>query len=407
MARYYYVARDTKGNRIEGLLEAPSNIAVVTRLRNQNLFPVNIQIAEEKGLLLSKQKQQKLKKGRVNLKELALFTRQASTMLAAGVSITDTLDDLSTQTSNKYFSNVLQNIKSNIQEGDSFSSALSKHPKVFSPLYIALIKSGEESGNTAEVMKEIASDFEEQLILKSKVKQALSYPIVVLIFFIAVVFFVFLFLLPKFNEIFKSFNAQLPKFTLVILGISEFFISALPFILPFFFICFISFFIFNRTPAGREKIDRMKLRTPIFGPLILKVSLSRFSNSLATLLAGGVPIVSALDIVSKTVENKIVENAVLKVRKGVLQGALMGEEMKKYKIFPILLTRMVMVGEETGNIEEMLRRTAKFFKDEVDATLNVLTSILEPILIIGLAVIVGTIVIAIYLPIFNLAGSMR
>jgi len=408
MPRYQYVARDKSGNRIEGILEATSNVAIITRLRNQNLFPVDIQtIGEKETVLPGKKEEAVAKKGRVNLKELAIFTRQASAMLAAGVSIVDVLGDLSSQTSNRYFAFILQGIKRNIQEGNNFSSSLSKYPKVFSPLYVALVRAGEESGNLAEVLAEIASNLEDQLVLRSKVRQALSYPSVVFVFFLAVVSFVFLFLLPKFREIFQSFGAKLPRFTLIILGISQFLITALPFILLFLFIIFITLFLFNKTPSGREKIDRLKLKFPLFGPLMLKVSLARFSNSFATLLAGGVPIVSALEIVSKTSGNRVIENTILKVREGVLKGSLVGAEMRRYRIFPVLLTRMVAVGEETGRMEEMLQRTSKFFRDEVDATLNILSSIIEPVLIVGLGVIVGTVVIAIYLPIFNLAAAMK
>lgn len=408
MARYQYIARDMNGQRIEGVIEANSNIAVITRLRNQNLFPVDIQIAGEKEILLSHKKEEAIKRrGRVNLKELAIFTRQASAMLAAGVSIVETLDDLSSQTLNRYFAFVLKGIKKEIQEGNNFSSSLLKYPKVFSPLYIALVRSGEESGNLAEVMAEIASNLEDQIVLRSKVRQALSYPTVVFVFFIAVVSFVFLFLLPKFNEIFQSFGAKLPKFTLIVLGISQFLISALPFIILLLVITVISLVLFNRTTRGKEKIDKIKLKFPVFGPLMLKVSLARFSSSLATLLAGGVPIISSLEIVSKTSGNRVIENTILKIRESVLKGSLLGTEMKRYRIFPVLLTRMVTVGEETGKMEEMLQRTAKFFRDEVDATLNILASIIEPVLIVALGVVVGTVVIAIYLPIFNLAGAMK
>ncbi|MCM8776706.1 MAG: type II secretion system F family protein, partial [Candidatus Omnitrophica bacterium] len=240
-----------------------------------------------------------------------------------------------------------------------------------------------------------------------KVRQALSYPSVVFVFFIAVVSFVFLYLLPKFRDIFQSFGAQLPKFTLIVLGISQFFISALPFVIIFLFVGLVSLLLFNKTPSGKEKIDKIKLKFPVFGPLMLKVALARFSSSLATLLTGGVPIISALDIVSKTSGSRVIENTVLKIRENVMKGSLVGTEMKRYRIFPVLLTRMVIVGEETGRMEEMLRRTAKFFRDEVDATLNILASIIEPVLIVALGVVVGTVVIAIYLPIFNLAGAIK
>lgn len=409
MARYQYIARDLSGNKVDGVIEAASDLMVVTRLRKQNLFPVNIQPAGHKEFAYTEKKEASAvkKRGRVNLKELAIFTRQTAAMLDAGVSIVETLDDLSSQIVNRYFSYVLKSIKKDIQEGSNLSKALSKYPRIFSPLYIALITSGEESGNLAEVMAEIASNLEDQLSLISRVKQAVSYPAVVVVFFIAVVSFVFLFLLPKFREVFEDFGAQLPKFTVIIMGISGFLVSALPYIFLLLLLFAVFLFFFKKTPVGREKIDDVKLKIPLLGQLMLKISLSRFAGSLSTLLAGGVPIVSALDIVSRTAGNRIVEKTVQKVREGVLKGSLVGGEMKKYRIFPVILVRMITVGEETGKMEEMLDRTARFFREEVDATLNILASILEPILIVSLGVIVGIVVLAIYLPIFNIASAMR
>jgi len=348
-----------------------------------------------------------VKKGKVNLKELAVFTRQTAAMLDAGVSIVEILEDLSSQTPNRYFSYILKNIRKDIQEGNNLSRAFSKYPRVYSPLYIALINAGEESGNLAEVMAELASNIEDQITLISKVRQAVSYPAVVTVFFMAVLGFVFLFLLPKFQEIFSDFDAKLPAFTLIILGISKFLVSALPFIMAGIIILLISLFMLARTPAGRERIDRAKLGFPVFGQLMLKVSLARLARSLSTLLSGGVTIILALDIVSRTAGNAVIENTVKKVREGVIKGSLLGGEMKKHRIFPVLFVRMVTVGEETGKVEDMLNRVAKFFRDEVDATLNILASILEPILIISLGVIVGIVVLAIYLPIFNIASAMK
>ncbi len=408
MARYQYIAKDAGGNKVDGVIEAVSDMAVITRLRTQNLFPVSITPAGQREFALAGTKEASaVKKGKVNLKELAIFTRQTAAMLDAGVSIIETLDDLSSQTSNRYFSHVLKSIKKDIQEGNNLSQSLSKYPKVFSPLYIALVTSGEESGNLAEVMAEIAKNLEDQLALISKVRQAVSYPAVVVVFFIAVVAFVFLFLLPKFKEVFQDFGAQLPKFTIIIMNISGFLVSALPFILLLLVLCGVFLHFFKKTPAGRDKIDSVKLKMPLIGELMLKVSLSRFAGSLATLLAGGVSIVPALDIVSRTAGNRVIEKNVQKVREGVLKGSLVGAEMRKYRIFPVVLVRMVAVGEETGKMEEMLQRTARFFRDEVDATLNVLASILEPVLIVSLGAIVGIVVLAIYLPIFNIASAMK
>ena len=406
MARYFYIARDFSGKRREGVIEANSNTEAVVNLRRQNLVPIEVHFIGEKGLS-SIVKPEKGLKGRVSLMELAVFSRQFATMLDAGVSIIDILQDLSSQTSNRYLGYVLSRIRKDIQEGSNFSMALSKHPKVFSPLYIALVRSGEESGNLPTVMEEIASYLEDQIILLRKVRQAVSYPSVIIVFFIGVVSFVFLFLIPRFQTIFASFGAQLPALTRIILNISQTFLKLLPLIIGFLFVLWIAFLFYRRTSIGRRHIDTLKLRFPFFGKLMTKISLSRFARSLSTLLGGGVSIAMALEIVADTAGNVIIESIIRKIRKGVIEGKILGEEMKKHKIFPPMLVRMVSVGEETGRMEDMLSRVARFFRDEVDATLNILTSILEPILIIGLGIVVGIVVLAIYLPIFKLAATMR
>ncbi|HDN97824.1 MAG TPA: type II secretion system F family protein [bacterium] len=406
MGRYFYVARDFSGKRKEGIIEANSDSDAVVNLRRQNLIPIEVHFIGEKGLssIIATEKRVR---GRVSLTELAVFSRQFATMLDAGVPIIDILDDLSKQTTNKYFGYVLSKIRRDIQEGSNFSMALSKHPKVFSPLYIALVRSGEESGNLPSVMEEIASYLEDQIMLLRKVRQAVSYPSVIIAFFIGVVSFVFLFLIPRFQQIFKSFGAKLPPLTMAVLNTSQFFVKFLPFIIGFLFLMWIFFLIYRRTPTGRKHIDTLKLKFPFFGKLMTKISLARFARSLSTLLGGGVSIAMALDIVADTAGNVIIGNIIRKVRKGVIEGKVLGEEMRKYPIFPPMLVRMVSVGEETGRMEDMLNRVSKFFRDEVDATLNILTSILEPVLIIGLGIIVGIVVLAIYLPIFKLASTIR
>lgn len=405
MAKYRYIARDTSGRRIEGIIEASSDIAVISRLRTQNLFPVEVFEVTKKYFQSKKEKNIFIKK--VNLKELAIFTRQMSVMLSSGVPIIETLDDLSSQTSNRYFSSVLQSVRKSISQGSSLSQALSQFPKIFSSLYVALVRSGEESGNLAETLGEIAKNLEDQLEMISKTKQALSYPAFVSFFFVVVISFVFLFLIPRFQKIFESFGAKLPIFTLIILKISSTFVRFLPFVLFFILFLFILFFLFKKTEKGRYIIDSIKLKSPVFGNIMWKIALARYARTLSTLLSGGIPIVSALEIVSKTAGNCIIEKVIQKVKNGVVKGGLLGEEMRKYKIFPVMLSRMVSVGEETGKTEDMLNRASQFFKDEVDATLNILSSILEPILIIVLGFIVGTVVLAIYLPIFKLAGAIR
>jgi type IV pilus assembly protein PilC len=410
MPKYYYVARDASGKRREGTIEGESNSAVITVLRRQQLLPVEVRAVSEKGLIsitVPSGGGKRPRAHRVSLSEMALFSRQLATMLEAGIPILETIGDLASQTQNRYFALVLNRIRDDIREGSNFSQALARHPKVFSTLYVALVRSGEESGNLVEVLRELSSELEDQLTLIRKVRQAVSYPAVVSMFFVGVVAFVFLYLVPKFQEIFASFGAQLPLFTRIILNISRFSLKFFPFIIIFLIVAWVFVIWYAKTRAGRRRIDRVKLRIPVFGPLMLKVSLARFARSLSTLLRGGVNVVSALEIVSKTAGNAIVEDSIEKVRRGVIKGELLGQEMKKYLIFPSMLVRMVSVGEETGRTDDMLTRMSRFFRDEVDVTLNILSSILEPVLIVGLGVIVGTVVLAIYLPIFKLAATIR
>ena len=408
MAKYFYVARDSTGKRREGMMEAESNTSVISILRRENLLPVEVRLVSEKGTLIPiTEKKQKRARGKVSLPEISLFSRQLSTMLEAGIPILDAVEDLASQTPNRFFSNVLSSICNEIREGSHFSQALSKYPKVFGPLYVSLVVAGEESGNLVEVLKDLSSELEDQLSMLRKVRQAVSYPMVILVFFIAVVSFVFLYLIPKFQGIFESFGVELPFFTRVILNISRFSLKFFPFLLLAVIILAIFLTWYKNTSDGRRRIDSIKLKLPVFGDIFLKVGLARFSRSLSTLLQGGVSIITALDIVAKTAGNTILQQYIEKIRAGVIKGELFGSEMRKYRIFPNMMVRMVVVGEETGKTDDMLNRVSKFFRDEVDVTLNILSSILEPILIIGLGVIVGTVVLAIYLPIFKLASTVR
>ncbi|MCM8769676.1 MAG: type II secretion system F family protein, partial [Candidatus Omnitrophica bacterium] len=360
MARYFYIARDATGSRKEGFLEAEGTVAAVAVLRRQNLVPVQVRVSPEKR---STSRSKVPTRGRVSLGEMALFSRQVATMLDAGIPVVETLGDLAEETPNRYFSYVLKEIQQIIKQGSNFSQALARFPRVFSDLYIALVRSGEESGNLVEVMKELSSELEDQLTLRRKVRQATSYPLVILVFFVAVVFFVFLYLVPKFQAIFSGFGAQLPALTLMILTISRVMVKFLPVFLIFFLVIVGVGLLYSRTPRGKRRLDALKLKIPIFGPLFHKVSLSRFSRSLSTLLHGGVTIISALSIVSKTAGNSIIEDCIERVRQGVLKGELLGREMKKYRVFPSMLVRMVTVGEDTGRTDEMLTRVSRFYRD--------------------------------------------
>ncbi|MFA7515688.1 MAG: type II secretion system F family protein [Candidatus Ratteibacteria bacterium] len=389
------------------MIEAESNAALLVTLRRSGLLPIEIRELEEKGLISITSQKKTARARRISLVELALFSRQLATMLDAGISIIDSVGDLAKQSINPYFATILETVRNQIREGSGFSQALAKHEQIFSTLYVALVRSGEESGNLVEVMRELSEELEDQLNLIRKVRQAMSYPVIVSLFFVGVVAFVFLYLIPKFQEIFESFGAQLPPFTLFILAASRFSLKFAP-ILLILLILFSAFLIwYGKQPTGKKQLDTVKLKIPVLGMLVQKVSLARFCRSLSTLLKGGVGIISALEIVAKAAGNLIIEEAVDKTRQGVIRGGLLGEEMQRYKIFPPMLVRMVNVGEETGRTDDMLSRMSKFFRDEVDVTLNILSSIIEPILIIGLGFIVGVVVLAIYLPIFKLAQTMQ
>ncbi|MFA5644941.1 MAG: type II secretion system F family protein [Candidatus Ratteibacteria bacterium] len=407
MPKYFYIARDKSGKKQNGMIEAESNAALLVTLRRSGLLPIEIRELEEKGLISITSQKKTARARRISLVELALFSRQLATMLDAGISIIDSVGDLAKQSINPYFATILETVRNQIREGSGFSQALAKHEQIFSTLYVALVRSGEESGNLVEVMRELSEELEDQLNLIRKVRQAMSYPVIVSLFFVGVVAFVFLYLIPKFQEIFESFGAQLPPFTLFILAASRFSLKFAP-ILLILLILFSAFLIwYGKQPTGKKQLDTVKLKIPVLGMLVQKVSLARFCRSLSTLLKGGVGIISALEIVAKAAGNLIIEEAVDKTRQGVIRGGLLGEEMQRYKIFPPMLVRMVNVGEETGRTDDMLSRMSKFFRDEVDVTLNILSSIIEPILIIGLGFIVGVVVLAIYLPIFKLAQTMQ
>ncbi len=406
MAKYFFIARDSAGKKREGMLDADSSNSVIMNLRKQGLLPIEVRALGDKGFVSITSRRKTAEKG-VSLVELSLFSRQLATMLDAGIPILDSVHDLADQTMNKNFAFVLRKVRDGIKEGNSFSQALARFPRCFSTLYVALVRSGEESGNLVEVMKELSEELEDQLALIRKVRQAMSYPLVILVFFMGVVVFVFFFLIPKFQSVFESFGAQLPFFTKLVLKISQTGLKMAPVTIVLLIIVSIFFSWYQKTPTGRKQIDTFKLKVPVFGELMLKIALARFARSLATLIKGGVGITSALEIVEKASGNVPLEEAVAKVRKGVLKGQLLGEEMKRHKLFPQMLGRMVTVGEDTGRTDDMLNRMSRYFRDEVDVTLNTMASILEPIMIIGLGFVVGIVVMAIYMPIFKLAATMR
>jgi len=343
-----------------------------------------------------------LKREKVRLKELAVFSRQLSVLIDAELPLIQSLNILVEQTKNKHFRNVITTVREDVEAGASLNQAMRKFPRVFDDLYCNLIGSGEQSGSLDIMLRRIA-EYEEKIIkLRSLVRQAMIYPVAILAFSIVVVIFMMWKVIPVFAGIFEELGAKLPTLTAVILAISRFVAGNILFIFLGLIVLFLAFRYFRRTVAGKHIVDRFLLKIPLFGSLLTKVAISRMTRTLSTLLSGGVAMLESLKITSSTSGNIIMEETVVDVRRKVSEGRTLSDSFKESGRFPFLLTQMVSVGEATGTLDEMLSKLADFYDDEVTATVASLLSIMEPILLIVVGGLVGTIVVSMYLPIFSL-----
>jgi type IV pilus assembly protein PilC len=395
-----YKVRDQSGNLIEGKLEGDSLPLVVGRLREMGYMPVSVTAAGSEGL-----KTEIVIPGltdRIKPKEVAVFTRQFATMVDSGLSISRSLAVLSVQVENKYFAAKLQDVRNDVEAGASLSQALAKHPKVFDNLYVSMVQAGEVGGSIDQVLRSIAGQLEKQVELNRKIRGAMTYPIVV-VSVIGVIFLVMMTLIvPIFKKLFASLGGKLPLPTQILIRISNVLISWE--VLIVILVVGIAIYGFRRwinTENGRRAWDGFKMKPPIFGPLVHKASLARFGSTLSSLLASGVPAMESLDIVAQSVGNVVLAEATLDIKAGVRQGQSFAEPMRRHDVFPLLVIQMVEVGEQTGALDEMLQRVADFYLGEVDQTVDNLTSILEPLLVVFMGVIVGAIIISLYLPMFD------
>jgi type IV pilus assembly protein PilC len=343
-----------------------------------------------------------LKGERVRIKELAVFSRQLSVLIDAELPLIQSLNILVEQTKNKYFKRVITSVREDVEAGASLNQAMRKFPRVFDDLYCNLIGSGEQSGSLDIMLRRIA-EYEEKIIkLRSQVRQAMIYPVAILAFSVLVVIFMMWKVIPVFAGIFEELGAKLPALTAMVLAVSRFVAGNILFIFLGLIILVIGFRFFRRTDVGRHGVDRVLLRIPLFGSLMTKVAISRMTRTLSTLLSGGVAMLESLKITSSTSGNIIMEETVVDVRRQVSEGRTLSDSFKDTGRFPFLLTQMVSVGEATGTLDEMLSKLADFYDEEVNATVSSLLSIMEPVLMIFVGGLVGTIVVSMYLPIFNL-----
>ena len=403
MATFVYSGKTMNGEVKKGELQAANMSQATAALRRQHIIPSTLN-QKKAGFSLKDIKIPGLSQG-VKTKDLVIFSRQFATMIDAGLPLVQCLEILSSQQDNAEFKRVLIDVKSAVEGGSTFADALRKHPKVFDSLYVNLIAAGEVGGILDTILNRLSGFLEKAEKLKAKVKSAMTYPVAVILIACLVVTGLLIWVVPVFEEMFQSFGQALPAPTQIVVNLSQ----ALQhyWYLMLGSIVGIGVFI-NRaykTAKGRMAIDSLLLKVPVFGDLIRKTAVARFTRTLGTMLSSGVPILEAMEIVSKTSGNVVIESAIMKARMSLSQGKTLADPLIETKVLPGLVTQMIAVGESTGALDAMLTKIADFYEDEVDAAVDSLTSLIEPLLMAFLGVVVGGLVIALYLPIFQIAGA--
>jgi type IV pilus assembly protein PilC len=397
MLTFAYQARDANGSSVSGLQEALNEENAINTLMTRGLMVLSIQ---QKSVTKSASRI-----GSVSETDVVLFTRQLATMIDAGLPLVSGLTALYEQCDPRKqlgLKRTIGDLSARVQSGDSFHEAITKHPRVFNRLYVAMVKAGESGGMLAEILDRLAGFLEASARLRKKIKSAMTYPVIVVCIAFGITTFLIVRVVPVFGDIFKDFGAKLPAPTQFLLDLSHFVTGNWYYIIGGGAGIFFGLQHALRTKRGRELWDRWKLKLPIFGPLIHKICMTRFARTFAQLIRSGVPILEVMEIVGETSGNSVMEVAIQSVSVDVEKGDPMTTAMSKQKIFPPMLLRMLSAGEQTGKIDVMFEKMADFWDEEVEATLAALTSLIEPLLIVVLGVIVGGIVIAMFLPIFKL-----
>lgn len=397
MNTYQYTAKDKNGHTVIGMLEGNSESEVAEALHKKELIVVTVE-------MVKKQKAFKLggKDKKIKLDDLVVFSRQLATMIDAGIPLVHALGILGEQTENPNLKTVVIIVRQDIEAGMSFCDALSKHPAIFSELYINMARAGESSGMLDEVLDRLATYQEKSAALSRKIKSSLIYPAVVISMAIVITAVLLLKVVPTFKGIFDSLGGKLPLPTRILIMASDVLKRFFPIVVGAFIVLGFLFKKYISTAKGRYNFDRSKLKAPVLGPLFRKLAVAKFSRTFSTLVKSGVSILSALEIVSKTSGNKVVEEAVMNCSKSVRDGEPISKPLAKGGVFPPMVTRMISVGEQTGQLEKMLSKIADFYDEQVDAAASGLTSMIEPLVIVFLGVVIGGIVISLFMPIFKI-----
>lgn len=400
MATFAYSARNWDGKVISNEMEGDSKEAVVQKLREKGFFVTQIKEKRSRAALSM------FGMGKVGTKEVAIFAQMFSVMIGSGVPLVRCLSILQVQMENPAFSKVIGTIRTDVEGGMTFSSALGKHPQVFDHLFVNLVKAGEAGGILDKILERLAGYLEKAEDLKSKVKGAMTYPVVVVSIAILVVVALIMFVLPQFKSIFQSMNVELPFVTELLLATSDVFQAYWFIILPGMGLVPVCIMHFFKTSQGQRIWDTNILRVPAFGLMMRKVAVARFTRTLGTMISSGVPILQSLEVTAATAGNIVIKEAVDKTRASIREGESIAEPLKQSQVFPPMVVQMISVGEETGELDKMLMKIAEFYDTEVDNAVKGLTSVIEPIVIVFMGVVIGGIVLAVFMPMLKLVNNV-
>ena len=401
---YAYKVRDKQGKTLEGTLDAESTTLVANRLRQMGYVPISI---DKKSTGMNTEIKLPGMGGKPKLKDVAIFCRQFATMINSGLNLLRALSILEQQTENKALAEIIREVRTDVEKGSSPTQAFGRHPKAFNRLFVSMVKAGETGGVLDSVLLRLAETIEKQVELRGKIKSALTYPVAVFILVILIVAAMLLFIVPTFTVLYEGLGGQLPLPTRLLIAVSTI-------LTKYFFVVILmagagifALKRFIKTERGRDIKDRVVLKVPLFGKLMHKTSIVRFSRTLSVLQTAGVPILESLEITSETCNNTVIARAIKDIQEGVRVGEGIGKTMVQHEIFPPMVTQMTAVGEETGALDEMLGKVADFYEQEVEAMVDALTSLLEPLMIVVLGGAVGGMVVALYMPMFNIINLIE
>jgi MSHA biogenesis protein MshG len=402
MAIYKYKVRDKDGRPVSGTMEGSSQRAAIDDLRKMGYTPISIDEQKKKGFSFKIE----LFSG-IKAEDIVLFSRQMYTLLKAGVPLLTALEAVGEQTASARLKKAIASMRQDIEAGESFSNALSKHPKIFNGLCVSMVKAGEASGTLDSIMGRLAEMQEYEMEIKAKVNSATRYPLLALGTLVIAFFVIVTFVIPRFAMFFSQFKMELPLPTRILLGIYNFIHNYWYMVILGVLVLVVAFVKFINTPFGRQRWDNFKLRAPIFGPIIFKLSMSRFAKTLATLFASGISMLESLELTANTVGNVIIAKAVLNIRESVNEGKGLAEPMKVSRLFTPIIIQMVSIGEESGKLDELLLNASEHYDQQVDYAMKNLTTMIEPVLILCLGIMVLFVALGIFLPMWNMIQIVR